>query len=81
VGELLRRGLLAAGVPAERVVPGVYSEEESVLKSLAAARPGDLVVIFGEQLSRCWDLIVGFKKAEREEDDSMARRPRRRAVG
>ncbi|MBW8874815.1 MAG: cyanophycin synthetase [Acidobacteria bacterium] len=81
VGELLRRGLLAAGAPPERIVPGVYSEEESVLKSLSAARPGDLVVIFGEQLSRCWDLIVGFKKEEREEDDAMARRPRRRAVG
>jgi cyanophycin synthetase len=80
VGEILRRGLLNAGVPGERIVPGVYGEEESVLKSMEAARAGDLVVIFGDKLSRCWDLIVGFKKGDTE-DDLMAYRERRRAVG
>jgi cyanophycin synthetase len=81
VGEILRRGLLDAGVPGERVVPGVHGEEESVLKSLEAARPGDLVVIFGDKLSRCWDLIVGFKKEAVQEDDRMAYQERRRAAG
>ncbi|MEA2604731.1 MAG: cyanophycin synthetase [Acidobacteriota bacterium] len=81
VGEILRRGLLDAGVPGERIVPGVYSEEESVLRSMETARAGDLVVIFGDKLSRCWDLIVGFKKEAAEEDDLTAYRERRRAVG
>lgn len=61
VGALLRRGLLDAGVQAERILPDVYSEEDSVVKALSMARPGDLVVIFGDRLSRVWELIVGFK--------------------
>ena len=61
VGAILRQGLLDAGVQAERILPEVYSEEDSVLKALGMARPGDLVVIFGDRLSRVWDLIVSFK--------------------
>jgi len=68
VGELLRRGLIDAGFAAERIVPGVYSEEEAVVKAMETARAGDLVVIFGEKLSHCWDLIVGFGKRRREEN-------------
>ena len=61
VAALLRDGLLAAGVPAERIVPGFFREEESVLRALGMARPGDLVVIFADKLSRAWDLIVSFE--------------------
>jgi cyanophycin synthetase len=68
VGELLQRGLIDAGFAAERIVPGVYSEENAVLKAMETARAGDLVVIFGEKLSHCWDLIVGFGKRQREEN-------------
>jgi cyanophycin synthetase len=60
-GALLRQGLLDAGVQPERILPDVYSEEDSVLKALGMARPGDLVVIFGDRLSHVWDLIVSFK--------------------
>jgi cyanophycin synthetase len=67
VGELLRRGLLDAGLPPERIVPGVFKEEEAVLRAMSMARPGDLVAIFGEQLSHVWDLIVSFKPAKEEE--------------
>jgi cyanophycin synthetase len=63
VGELLRRGLIAAGFPAERIAPGVHDEEQAVAKALAAARAGDLVVIFGDKLARVWDQIVGFRAA------------------
>ena len=58
---LLRDGLLAAGFPAERIVNGFFREEESVQRVLEMARPGDLVVIFADKLSRAWDQIVGFK--------------------
>ncbi|HKV13173.1 MAG TPA: cyanophycin synthetase [Thermoanaerobaculia bacterium] len=61
VGGLLRQGLLDAGVHPERILPDVYSEEDSVVKALGMARPGDLVVIFGDRLSHVWDLIVSFK--------------------
>jgi cyanophycin synthetase len=61
VGEILRSGLIKAGCPAERIVPGVYKEEEAVLKALGMARAGDLVAIFGDKLARVWELITSFK--------------------
>ena len=76
VGELLRQGLIQAGLPAERIVPGTYMEEEGVLKAMRMARAGDLVTIFGDKLTRVWDLIVSFKP----EPGSPAETQRRNAV-
>jgi cyanophycin synthetase len=61
IGELLRQGLIQAGCPAERILPGVYNEEEGVLQALRLARAGDLVAIFGDKLTRVWELITSFK--------------------
>jgi cyanophycin synthetase len=63
---LLRQGLLAAGFCPERIVPGHFREEDAVLHALEMARAGDLVVIFGDKLTRIWELIQGFKP-QREE--------------
>ena len=60
VGALLREGFLAAGFPADRISPEVYREEEAVRHGLETARPGDLLVIFGDDLNRDWEKIVGF---------------------
>jgi cyanophycin synthetase len=60
VGELLRRGLLEAGYPADRIAEQVYHEEEAVQRALETAQPGDLLVIFGDKLDRSWQQIVGF---------------------
>lgn len=60
MGALLREGFVAAGFPAERIAPQVYREEEAVRDGLETARPGDLLVIFGDDLGRVWDQIVGF---------------------
>jgi cyanophycin synthetase len=60
VGEMLRRGLVAAGFPADCIAPEIYPEEEAVAKALDTARAGDLLVIFGDNLSRVWDQIVSF---------------------
>ncbi len=62
VGEILRRGLIEAGLAEERIVPGVYEEQEAIERSLATAAPGDLLVIFGDNLQRAWALITGFGK-------------------
>jgi cyanophycin synthetase len=77
VGEILRRGLITAGCPAERIVPGVYSEEDGVLAALRLARAGDLVAIFGDKLTRVWELITSFKpeSAAAEEVQEERRRP------
>jgi cyanophycin synthetase len=62
VGEILRRGLIESGLAEERIVPGVYEEQEAIERSLATAEPGDLLVIFGDDLQRAWQLITGFGK-------------------
>jgi cyanophycin synthetase len=66
VGALLRRGLIEAGFPAERIVDGVLGEEAAVRKALDLARAGDLLVIFGDKLQKDWELIVGYKREETE---------------
>ena len=68
VAGVLRQGLIEAGLPAERIVPGCFGEEEAVRRSLEIACAGDLVVIFGDQLARIWEQIVSFKPARREKD-------------
>jgi len=60
VGELLRQGLIEAGFPAERIAPEIYEEEAAVQRALETAQPGDLVVLFGDNLERCWRQIVNF---------------------
>ncbi len=59
-GELLRQGLLAAGFPADRIAAGIYAEEQAVQTALETAQPGDLLVIFGDDLDRTWHQIVSF---------------------
>jgi cyanophycin synthetase len=60
VPALLRAHLLDAGVP-EDAVEVVPDEAEAVEHALRLAGPGDLLVIFGDQIARCWDQIVHFR--------------------
>ncbi len=73
-GLLLRQGLVRAGFPAERIVGRIYKEDEAVLEALRLARAGDLVAIFGDKLTRVWDLIVGFKKEDPEPEPVVEER-------
>jgi cyanophycin synthetase len=58
--KLLRKGLLAAGFPTDRIAEEVFAEEEAVQRGLETAQPGDLLVIFGDDLDRSWNQIVNF---------------------
>lgn len=60
VPRLLRAALLEAGVPAD-AVETIPDEQAAVAHGLAAAQPGDLLVIFGDDISRSWKQIVQFK--------------------
>jgi cyanophycin synthetase len=62
IGDLLRQGLLAAGFPAERIAAEIFAEEGAVQRALETAQPGDLVVLFGDNLDRSWRQIVSFGK-------------------
>ena len=60
IPELLRDGLVAAGVAAEmiRVVP---EETEAIAAALGMARPGDLLLLFADDIPRTWKQIVDFR--------------------
>jgi cyanophycin synthetase len=63
-GALVRQGLVAAGFPPDRISPEIYSEEEAVGRALETAQPGDLLVIFGDNLDRSWNQITSFRRPE-----------------
>lgn len=59
VPTMLRASLLAAGV-AEDAIEVVPDEAEAVDHALSLANRGDLVVVFGDKIERCWEQIVGY---------------------
>ena len=60
VPQLLREALLANGVPGEHVLV-IPSEEAAVDAALREADPGDLVLIFGDSITRTWKQIIQFR--------------------
>lgn len=80
VGALLREGLIASGLPAERISAEVYGEEEAVRRGLETAQPGDLPVIFGDKLERVWEQIVTFGRPAGAAGNGGAAGPRAEPV-
>ena len=74
-GALVRQGLLAAGFPAERISSEIYAEEAAVEHALETAQPGDLLVIFGDDLDRDWHQIVTFGRPAGEGETAAAATP------
>ncbi|HEX9950799.1 MAG TPA: cyanophycin synthetase, partial [Rubricoccaceae bacterium] len=68
VGEiptLLRDTLIEAGLAPE-AVEVIPDEQEAVARALSVSRPGDLLVVFGDAITRCWKQIVQFDSPHRE---------------
>jgi cyanophycin synthetase len=63
VTGLLREGLLAAGV-AESAITVIEDEQEAVLAGLQRGERGDLLVIFGDDITRCWKQVIRFGGGE-----------------
>jgi cyanophycin synthetase len=59
VPAMLRRTLLDAGVPAA-AIEVIPDEVPAVDAALRAAAPGDLLLVFGDQISRTWKQIIRF---------------------
>ncbi len=57
IAARLRDGLLAAGVSDDRI-DVVFDETQAVEHGLTVARPGDLLLIFGDRVTRCWKQII-----------------------
>jgi cyanophycin synthetase len=59
VPNLLRDALLAHGVPAEAIAV-IPDEQASVDAALREAQLGDLVLIFGDAITRSWKQVIQF---------------------
>jgi cyanophycin synthetase len=78
VPRILANALLDAGVPVEQIVQ-IADEQLAVEHALQQARAGDLVLVFGDQITRTWKQIVGFR-AEGATRPVTAEHPIPRAV-
>ncbi len=65
VPKMIRDALVQNGVKDSQITL-VPSEVEAVERGLATAQPGDLLVVFADELARSWKQIIYFHKAERE---------------
>jgi cyanophycin synthetase len=72
VPHLLRDALLAAGVPAERILV-IPDEQTATDTALREAQPGDLLLIFGDAITRSWKQVIQFRP---EAPARLVERPR-----
>ena len=61
VADLLRAGLRAHAVSEDRIEV-ILDEQQAIDAGLNACEPGDLLLIFGDNISRCWKQIVRFRE-------------------
>ncbi len=69
--ELLRRGALEAGIPAERITT-IFAEDAAVQAALSAAMPGDLIVVFYEKYDKVLTVIEAFRQSRPERASGFA---------
>ncbi len=60
VPQMLRTQLLDDGI-LEQAIEVIPSEQAAVNASLDLARDGDLLVIFGDDIERCWKQVSGYE--------------------
>jgi cyanophycin synthetase len=60
VPRLLRESLMANGVSADQIQV-IPSEEAAVDAALRMAEPGDLLLIFGDAITRSWKQVIQFR--------------------
>jgi cyanophycin synthetase len=72
VPKMLKQSLIDSGISASEISI-VPSEEDAVAAGLAACKKGDLLVILGDNITRCWKQIVHFNAGE--EISSVATEP------
>jgi len=60
VPRMMAAALAESGIPADRYEV-IVDEQQAVEHALRFARPGDLLVIFGDNITRTWKQIIYFK--------------------
>ncbi|MFT4925623.1 MAG: cyanophycin synthetase [Phenylobacterium sp.] len=59
VPDLIAQGLRDCGINEEAILV-VPSEVDAIEKALSLGKADDLVMIFGDSITRCWKQIIGF---------------------
>ncbi|MFZ9035041.1 MAG: cyanophycin synthetase [Francisellaceae bacterium] len=67
---LLKQGLITSGVDVDNICV-IDSEQEAVDEALKYASPGDLLVIFADNIKRSWKQIVHFNQPENTAFEAM----------
>ena len=60
VASIVRNALIAAGVD-EAQIEVEHDEQKAVERGLMASQPGDLLIVFADQIPRTWKQIIYFK--------------------
>lgn len=63
VARLLREGAVEGGLAAE-TCHELLTEREAIERALGLAQPGDLVVVFADDVTACWKQIIYWGKPE-----------------
>jgi cyanophycin synthetase len=71
IPQMFKDEFLAQGIPDDRISV-IPNEEDAVAAALEMARPGDLVIIFGDNSSRCWKQIIYFNAPKQQPQDNAA---------
>ena len=65
---MLQQGLLNHGVDACNISV-IASEQEAVDTALHMAKDGDLLMVFGDNITRCWKQIIYLKNEQKTDLD------------
>lgn len=68
VAVMLKNKLLSLDVP-EANIEIVTDEQEATLRGLKIAQAGDLLLVLGDNIKRCWKQIIYFKSGENTQDE------------
>ena len=71
IPQMIKAQLIAAGVPEDQISV-IPDEQEAVTASLEMAQPGDLLMVFGDNSSRCWKQIIYFNAPDQTADSTSA---------
>ena len=70
VPKLLKKGLVEAGFASDKITL-FLDEKEAVNAGLNLCQRGDLLLVFGDNISRCWKQIVSFEESSDSEMGSV----------
>ena len=71
VPTLQRQALIDAGVDS-KLIEIIPKESDAVNRALELGEPGDLLLIFGDAIERCWEQITGFQSEGGEEQPAAS---------